>query len=105
MLAVIEQLEACGAYFRSLRDPIDTTTPQGMFSLQVLGAVAQLERAPGDKTAPARSDTHAKMTPISVLSGRDSAPTGGHLMTGRRFSSCAAVGAVLGKEIGDRLDQ
>jgi hypothetical protein len=31
--------------FRSLRDPIDTATPQGMFSLQVLGALAQLERA------------------------------------------------------------
>ena len=45
LLAVIEQLEATGAHFRSLRDPIDTTTPQGMFSLQVLGAVAQLERA------------------------------------------------------------
>ena len=45
LLAVIEQLEANGAHFRSLRDPIDTTTPQGMFSLQVLGAVAQLERA------------------------------------------------------------
>ena len=45
LLAVIEQLEADGAHFRSLRDPIDTTTPQGMFSLQVLGAVAQLERA------------------------------------------------------------
>src|SRR5271157_429421 len=45
LLAVIEQLAAKGAYFRSLRDPIDTTTPQGMFSLQVLGAVAQLERA------------------------------------------------------------
>lgn len=45
LLAVIEQLEASGAHFRSLRDPIDTTTPQGMFSLQVLGAVAQLERA------------------------------------------------------------
>ena len=28
LLAVIEQLEARGAYFRSLRDPIDTTTPQ-----------------------------------------------------------------------------
>lgn len=38
-------LTATGAHFRSLRDPIDTTTPQGMFSLQVLGAVAQLERA------------------------------------------------------------
>jgi Resolvase, N terminal domain len=34
-----------GAHFRSLRDPIDTSTPQGMFSLQVLGGVAQLERA------------------------------------------------------------
>jgi DNA invertase Pin-like site-specific DNA recombinase len=30
-LAVIEQLEASNAHFRSLRDPIDTTTPQGMF--------------------------------------------------------------------------
>src|SRR6478672_9266807 len=45
LLAVIEQLEAAGAHFRSLHDPIDTTAPQGMFSLQVLGAVAQLERA------------------------------------------------------------
>jgi hypothetical protein len=45
LLAVIDQLEAAGAHFRSLRDPIDTTTPQGMFSLQVLGAVAQLERS------------------------------------------------------------
>jgi DNA invertase Pin-like site-specific DNA recombinase len=45
LLAVIEELEARGAHFRSLHDPIDTSTPQGMFSLQVLGAVAQLERA------------------------------------------------------------
>ena len=45
LLAVIEELEDKGAHFRSLRDPIDTSTPQGMFSLQVLGAVAQLERA------------------------------------------------------------
>jgi hypothetical protein len=45
LLETIEGLEARGAHFRSLRDPIDTSTPQGMFSLQVLGAVAQLERA------------------------------------------------------------
>jgi DNA invertase Pin-like site-specific DNA recombinase len=45
LLAVIERLEARGAHFRSLRDPIDTATPQGRFSLQVLGAVAELERA------------------------------------------------------------
>ena len=45
LLDVIERLKASGAHFRSLRDPVDTSTPQGMFSLQVLGAVAQLERA------------------------------------------------------------
>ncbi|MDV2968138.1 recombinase family protein [Nitratireductor aquimarinus] len=45
LLDVIEDLTKKGAHFRSLTDPIDTTTPQGMFSLQVLGAVAQLERA------------------------------------------------------------
>ena len=45
LLEVIEDLTAKNAHFRSLRDPIDTSTPQGMFSLQVLGAVAQLERA------------------------------------------------------------
>lgn len=45
LLEVIETLEARGAYFRSLRDPIDTTSPQGKFTLQVLGAAAELERA------------------------------------------------------------
>lgn len=45
LLEVIENLTKEGAHFRSLRDPIDTTTPQRMFSLQVLGAVAQLERS------------------------------------------------------------
>jgi DNA invertase Pin-like site-specific DNA recombinase len=45
LLAVIEELQGRGISFRSLRDPIDTSTPQGMFSLQVLGAVAQLERS------------------------------------------------------------
>ena len=45
LLEVIGRLEARGAHFRSLCDPIDTSSPQGMFTLQVLGAVAQLERA------------------------------------------------------------
>src|SRR6201996_7028125 len=46
LLAVIEQLAAEGADFRSLRDPIDPTTPPGMFSLQVLGAVGHCSRSP-----------------------------------------------------------
>jgi len=41
---VVEQLRARGAHFRSLNDPIDTSSPQGMFMLQILGAVAELER-------------------------------------------------------------
>lgn len=45
LLQVIEDLVQRGVHFKSIRDPIDTSTPQGMFSLQVLGAVAQLERA------------------------------------------------------------
>ncbi len=45
LLAVIAELDAKEAHFKSLADPIDTTTPQGRFALQVLGAVAELERA------------------------------------------------------------
>jgi len=45
LLDVVETLEQKSAHFRSLRDPIYTTTSQGMFTLQILGAVAQLERA------------------------------------------------------------
>ncbi len=45
LLEVIERLEAKGAFFRSLTDPIDTASPQGKFTLQVLGATAEFERA------------------------------------------------------------
>lgn len=45
LLDVIETLEAKGAHFRSLGDPIDTTSPQGKFTLQILGATAEFERA------------------------------------------------------------
>lgn len=45
LLEVIEQLDERGAFFRSLRDPVDTSSPQGKFTLQVLGAAAELERS------------------------------------------------------------
>lgn len=45
LLEVIEQLETKGAFFRSIEDPIDTASPQGKFTLQVLGAAAEFERA------------------------------------------------------------
>ena len=45
LLEVVEGLQARGVFFRSLRDPVDTANPQGLFTLQVLGAAASLERA------------------------------------------------------------
>lgn len=45
LLGIIEQVEAAGACIRSLTEPLDTTTPMGSFVLQILGAVAQLERS------------------------------------------------------------
>jgi DNA invertase Pin-like site-specific DNA recombinase len=45
LLSIIAELDAKCAHFKSLADPIDTRTPQGRSALQVLGAVAELERA------------------------------------------------------------
>jgi DNA invertase Pin-like site-specific DNA recombinase len=45
LLSLLDWLDAEGCAFRSLTEPVDTTTPMGIFILQVLGAVAQLERA------------------------------------------------------------
>lgn len=42
LLEIVESLQQRCAHFRSLRDPIDKSTPQGMLSLPVLEAVAQL---------------------------------------------------------------
>ena len=45
LLEIIEDLRARGVHFRSLGNPIDTSSPQGVFTLQVLGAAAEFERA------------------------------------------------------------
>ncbi|HWH83432.1 MAG TPA: recombinase family protein, partial [Burkholderiaceae bacterium] len=45
LLRIMERVVSAGAYFRSLTEPIDTSDPMGEFMLQVLGAVAQLNRS------------------------------------------------------------
>lgn len=45
LLSLLSQIEASGAAFRSLTEPIDTSSAMGTFVLQILGAVAQLERS------------------------------------------------------------
>lgn len=45
LLAIQGRLKGAGACIRSLTEPLDTTSPFGEFTFQVLGAVAQLERS------------------------------------------------------------
>jgi DNA invertase Pin-like site-specific DNA recombinase len=44
LLAILDLVELAGASIRSLTEPLDTTGPIGLFLVQVLGAVAELER-------------------------------------------------------------
>jgi DNA invertase Pin-like site-specific DNA recombinase len=45
LLALLDQLDAAGARIRSLNEPLDTSTPLGMYLIQSLGSIAQLERS------------------------------------------------------------
>lgn len=45
LLDVLRQLERVGATIKSITEPLDTTNAMGVFMIQVLGAVAQLERS------------------------------------------------------------
>lgn len=44
LLTLVEQITGKGAEFISLKESIDTTTPQGRFMLTVFAAMAELER-------------------------------------------------------------
>lgn len=44
LLGMLEELAQRDIHFRSIQDPIDTSTPQGMFSLEILRSVIRLER-------------------------------------------------------------
>ncbi|WP_431095521.1 recombinase family protein [Polaromonas aquatica] len=44
LLGILETLQQRGAGFRSLTEPIDTSSSVGMFIVQILGAVGQFER-------------------------------------------------------------
>lgn len=45
LLEIVEALKVKGAGFKSLLDPIDTTSAQGMLMTQMLGAFAEFERS------------------------------------------------------------
>lgn len=67
LLGIQSRLKSVGASIRSLTEPLDTTSPFGEFTFQVLGAVAQLERSmirervmAGQAAARARGKTWGK---------------------------------------------
>jgi DNA invertase Pin-like site-specific DNA recombinase len=45
LLLTLERMNAAGAAFRSLTEPIDTRTPAGKLMFSMLGAVAEFERS------------------------------------------------------------
>jgi len=45
LIKTVEDLEKRGVGLRSLTDPIDTTTPQGMLVFHIFGAIAEFERS------------------------------------------------------------
>lgn len=45
LLRVLDRISAAGAQFRSLTEPIDTTTPAGRMLTHLLGAFAEFERS------------------------------------------------------------
>ncbi|PNQ95018.1 DNA invertase (plasmid) [Azospirillum argentinense] len=81
LLEIIEALDTQGAGFRSLGDPIDTTSPQGRFTLQILGAVAEFERA-----------LIRERTKAGLKAAKERGRIGGN--PGLRFRSASAVRAV-----------
>lgn len=44
LLAILDRLHQSGASIKSVTEPIDTSSPIGSFVVQILGAVAELER-------------------------------------------------------------
>ncbi|UBQ44638.1 recombinase family protein [Comamonas thiooxydans] len=45
LLEILERIHSVGASIKSLTEPLDTSGPIGVFMVQVLGSVAQLERS------------------------------------------------------------
>lgn len=45
LLSILDAINAAGAKFRSLTEPIDTDTPAGKLMFSMLGAVAEFERS------------------------------------------------------------
>jgi DNA invertase Pin-like site-specific DNA recombinase len=78
LLSMLDHLDAVGAGIRSLSEPLDTSSPLGVFVLQSLGAVAQLERSmirerviAGQVAAISRGQRHGRPPTLTQDRERD----------------------------------
>ena len=98
LMELLENLAQRGAGFRSLRDPIDTGSPAGRFSMHILGAAAELERAlliERTKAGVAAAARAGRMPGNPGLRARDPAVTQ-QLAAYRRTRHLERVHQVLG---------
>lgn len=98
LLSVIQRLRDAGATIRSLTEPIDTSNPIGEFTLQVLGAVAQLERSMIRERIIAGQV--AAMRRGVVIGGRPRLLGPDEVSKAKRWRSAGASWPVIGARLG-----
>lgn len=94
LLDILGQLERVGATIKSITEPLDTTNSMGVFVIQILGAVAQLERSmirersiAGQQAARARGRTPGRAR--SLTEDEESALVSEYLQGGATFKGLA----------------
>lgn len=94
LLDILGQLERVGATIKSITEPLDTTNSMGVFVIQILGAVAQLERSmirersiAGQQAARARGRTPGRTR--SLTEDEESALVSEYLQGGATFKGLA----------------
>ena len=107
LLAIIDRIRDVGANIRSLNEPLDTSSPMGVFVLQILGAVAQLERGiirerviAGQVAAISRGKAHGRP---ATLSADDEACVWSRWTLGEKNKEALARSFGVGRSVIDRV--
>ena len=106
-LSIIDRIRDAGAHIRSLNEPLDTSSPMGIFVLQILGAVAQLERGiirerviAGQVAAISRGKAHGRPATLSSL---DEAAVWDRWSRGEKNKEALARSFGVGRSVVDRV--
>lgn len=98
LLQLLQRLRERGVGLKSLTEPIDTTTPMGEFVLQILGAVAQLERSMIRQRSIAGQVAAIKRG--VVIGGRPKKLTTGQMKQAAAMRSMGSTWYAIGERLG-----